>query len=87
MRILVTGANGQLGREMRIVSRDSRDSYIFTDVDELDITDVAAVRRFMDENKVDVVVNCAAYTNVDAAESAEELAEKLLTYTKTFRRC
>ena len=68
MRILVTGANGQLGREMRIVSRDSRDSYIFTDVDELDITDVAAVRRFMDENKVDVVVNCAAYTNVEKAE-------------------
>ena len=75
MRILVTGANGQLGREMRIVSRDSRDSYIFTDVDELDITDVEAVRRFMDENKVDVVVNCAAYTNVEKAEEEEALAE------------
>lgn len=75
MKILVTGANGQLGREMRIVSRDSRDSYIFTDVDELDITDVEAVRRFMDENKVDVVVNCAAYTNVEKAEEEEALAE------------
>lgn len=85
MNILVTGANGQLGNEMRIVSKASADKYIFTDVCEqegnettfLDITDLKAVRQIVEENNVNAIVNCSAYTNVDAAESAEELAEKL----------
>ena len=85
MNILVTGANGQLGNEMRIVSKASADKYIFTDVCEqegnettfLDITDLQAVRQIVEENNVNAVVNCAGYTSVDAAESAGELAEKL----------
>ena len=87
MNILVTGANGQLGNEMRIVSRESADNWIFTDVIGtegqqtviLDITDIEAVRRIVSENNVDAIVNCAAYTNVDAAESNFELAERLNT--------
>lgn len=85
MNILVTGANGQLGNEMRIVSKESQDNYIFTDVVEvegqettiLDITNLDAIRKMVKENDVKVIVNCAAYTNVDAAESNEALAEKL----------
>lgn len=100
MNILVTGANGQLGNEMRIVSKGSVDKYIFTDVmdaseesvtmlkklagddvetatTKLDITGLDAVRTIVKENDVRVIVNCAAYTNVDAAESNEALAEKL----------
>jgi len=77
MNILVTGADGQLGTEMRIVSRCSIDSYIFTDVAELDITDRSAVMDMVERKRIDVVVNCAAFTNVDAAEDAAELAERL----------
>ena len=85
MVILVTGANGQLGMEMRIVAKGSADRYIFTDVNQvegfdteyLDITDLEAVRRFVADNKVEAIVNCAAYTNVDAAETNRALAEKL----------
>jgi len=85
MNILVTGANGQLGREMRIVSKESTDHYIFTDVVEaeglettmLDITDLDDIRNLVKAQDVQVIVNCAAYTNVDAAESNQELAEKL----------
>ena len=85
MNILVTGANGQLGNEMRIVTKGSKDKYIFTDVVEvegqettiLDITNLDAVRSIVKEKNVKVIVNCAAYTNVDAAESNEALAEKL----------
>ena len=85
MVILVTGANGQLGMEMRIVATDSADRYIFTDVNQvegfdteyLDITDLEAIRRFVADNKVEAIVNCAAYTNVDAAETNEALAETL----------
>ena len=84
-KILVTGANGQLGNEMRIIAKNSGDSYIFTDVNQvegvetiyLDITDLDAVRKCVVDNKVDVIVNCAAYTNVDAAETNEVLAEIL----------
>lgn len=83
--ILVTGANGQLGNEMRIIAKNSVDNYIFTDVNQvdgvetifLDITDLDSVRSCVIDNKVDVIVNCAAYTNVDAAETNEALAEKL----------
>ncbi len=82
---MVTGANGQLGNEMRIVSGQTADNYIFTDVVNiegvettlLDITDADAVRRIVKENGVRCIVNCAAYTNVDKAESDEALCRKL----------
>lgn len=102
MTILVTGANGQLGNEMRIVSKGTKDKYIFTDVCEehsesiemlhklagedidtsttnLDITNLDAIRKMVTENKVDAIVNCAAWTNVDGAEEPEkyELVELL----------
>ena len=100
MTILVTGANGQLGKEMRIVSKNSEDSYIFTDVVDaseesiamlkklagddiktdtvhLDITNLDAIRSVVKENDVNVIVNCAAYTNVDAADDHQDLAELL----------
>ena len=85
MNILVTGANGQLGNEMRIIAGDSKDNYIFTDVNQvegiettfLDITDLEAVRHMVSKCQVEAIVNCAAYTNVDAAETNETLAEKL----------
>lgn len=80
MNILVTGANGQLGNEMRIVTNGSKDNYIFTDVVEvdgqkttiLDITDLEAIRKMVRENDVNVVVNCAAWTNVDGAEAPDK---------------
>lgn len=75
--ILVTGANGQLGNEMQIVAQGSEDRYMFTDVAELDITDAEAVEKMIRENRVDVIVNCAAYTNVDKAEEEPALAERL----------
>ena len=76
MNILVTGANGQLGTEMRNISAGAPDRYIFTDVTSLpgvdtvylDITNRDAVRLICDSEQVDVIVNCAAYTNVDKAE-------------------
>lgn len=77
MNILVTGANGQLGNEMRIVAKNSADNYIFTDVAELDITNAAAVEKMVKDNDVNVIVNCAAYTNVDKAEDDREFAEIL----------
>lgn len=77
MNILVTGANGQLGNAMRIASRGSNDKYIFTDVAELDITNAEAVSKMVTDNAVDVIVNCAAYTNVDKAEDDADFAELL----------
>lgn len=100
MNILVTGANGQLGNEMRIVSKESADKYIFTDVmkateesiemlkklvgddintetEYLDITNLADIRSFVRKYNIDAIVNCAAYTNVDAAEDNEGIAELL----------
>lgn len=85
MNILVTGANGQLGNEIRIVTRNSNHNYVFTDVVEtegnvttiLDITDVEAVKAIVKDFDVSVIINCAAYTNVDAAEDNQTLAEKL----------
>lgn len=77
MNILVTGANGQLGNCMRNASKESKDNYIFTDVAELDITDAAAVAGMVKDNDINVIVNCAAYTNVDKAESDAEFAEVL----------
>ena len=77
MNILVTGANGQLGNEMRIVSKGNSDRYIFTDVEELDITNYEAISKCVRDNDIKVVVNCAAYTNVDKAEDDEITAELL----------
>ena len=87
MNILVTGANGQLGNEMRILAKSSSDKYIFTDVNQaegvettyLDITDLEAIRTMVKEHSVNAIVNCAAWTNVDGAEDPEkyELVEKL----------
>ena len=87
MNILVTGANGQLGNEMRIVAKGSTDKYIFTDVSQsegvetvyLDITDPEAVRAMVRDCDVQAIVNCAAWTNVDAAEAPENypIVEKL----------
>ena len=85
MNILVTGANGQLGNEMRIVSKETNDNYTFTDVVEaegvettlLDITDADAIRKIVKEKDIRCIVNCAAYTNVDKAETDEALCRKL----------
>ncbi len=74
-RILVTGANGQLGSEMRKLGAVSPNEYIFTDVAELDITDKAAVMAFAEQTKIDVIVNCAAYNDVNKAEDDEATAE------------
>lgn len=74
-RILVTGANGQLGSEMRKLGSVSPNEYIFTDVQELDITNKQAVMSFVEQNGVNIIVNCAAYTNVDKAEDDEATAE------------
>lgn len=81
MNILVTGANGQLGNEMQLVAKGSTDRYIFTDVCEgyrkLDITDLDAIRREVRENDIQCIVNCAAWTNVDKAETAGGIVETL----------
>ena len=85
MNILVTGANGQLGNEMRIIGSKSADNYVFTDIVAqegsstliLDITDIDAIREMVRAHAIEAIVNCAAYTNVDAAETNYELAEKL----------
>ena len=74
-RVLVTGANGQLGSEMRKLGAVSPNEYIFTDVAELDITNREAVMTFVTENNINIIVNCAAYTNVDKAEDDEATAE------------
>ena len=74
-RILVTGANGQLGSEMRKLGAVSPNEYIFTDIAELDITNKAAVMAFVKNNNIGIIVNCAAYTNVDKAEDDEAMAE------------
>lgn len=100
MNILVTGANGQPGNEMRIVTKGAKDRYIFTDVvdaseesktmlkklagedintdtEHLDITNLTDIRIFVRKYSIDAIVNCAAYTNVDAAEDNERIAELL----------
>ena len=75
MNILITGSNGQLGTEMRNLSTEHPNHrYFFTDVAELDITDKEAVQHFVQTNAIDIIVNCAAYTNVDKAEEDEPTA-------------
>lgn len=79
--ILVTGANGQLGRSIRLLAENhSGHDFLFTDVDTLDITDPAAVQAMVKENRVDWIVNCAAYTAVDRAEDDEALCRRINTY-------
>ena len=76
-RILVTGSNGQLGCEMRRLGAVSPNEYFFTDIAELDITDKAAVEAFVAEHGIEIIVNCAAYTDVDRAEEDEPTAERI----------
>ena len=78
MNILVTGANGQLGNEMQVLARENlQHTYFFTDVQELDICDEQAVYAYVSEHKINIIVNCAAYTAVDKAEDNVELCDKL----------
>ena len=77
MTILVTGGNGQLGCSLRLATAESPNHYIFTDVKELDIASATAVEAFFEREKVDVVVNCAAYTAVDLAEEEEPIADTI----------
>lgn len=77
MKILVTGGNGQLGRSIAAAAAGSPDEYIYTDVTELDITDREQVEKYVASAAPDVIVNCAAYTNVDAAEDDRDLAGRL----------
>lgn len=82
MNILVTGANGQLGNEVQIVSKKSKnDKYFFTDVcegyEKLDITDIAKIRSYVNEHDIRCIINCAAWTNVDKAETAGDIVETL----------
>ena len=78
MNILITGANGQLGNEMRVLSNaHPKHTYFFTDVEELDICDKATVSTFVEQHAIDLIVNCAAYTNVDKAEEDEATAMKI----------
>lgn len=84
MNILVTGANGQLGREMRLLAADSPDHFVFSDLAQselptlpLDITDIEAVRRVVAEHGIDCIVNCAAYTNVEKAETDIDLCRRV----------
>lgn len=78
MNILITGCNGQLGNEIQLLEKENPQHQWFnTDVQELDITNVDAVRLFVQEHQIDGIVNCAAYTAVDKAEDNEELCTKL----------
>ena len=85
MNILITGCNGQLGNEMQLLEQvHSQHTYFNTDVQELDITDQDAIEAFVSEHEIDGIVNCAAYTAVDKAESNEELCQKLNAEAPTY---
>lgn len=77
--ILVTGANGQLGSELKKIGFTALDEVFFTDLAELDITDYAAIVKFIEQYEIDTIINCAAYTSVDKAEEEPELAAKINT--------
>lgn len=88
MRILVTGANGQLGNEMRVLAKENpQHLYYFTDVQELDICNEQAVQNFVAENEIDVIVNCAAYTAVDNAEDNPEQCDRLNNVAPGYLAC
>ena len=78
--ILITGANGQLGYDFQRLFDELKKEYIATDRDELDITDIKKVREFVKNKNITLIINCAAYNNVDKAEDEEELCKKLNTY-------
>ena len=74
MNILITGCNGQLGNEMQLLEKENaQHKYFNTDVAELDITDQQAIEDYVEKNEIDGIVNCAAYTAVDKAETNKEL--------------
>ncbi|MBN2782241.1 MAG: NAD(P)-dependent oxidoreductase, partial [Campylobacterales bacterium] len=75
--ILVTGSNGQVGSEIKELSLNYPYRFYFTDKSELDITDNDALRKFIIQNNIDTIINCAAYTAVDKAENEKELADKI----------
>lgn len=85
MNILITGCNGQLGNEMQLLEKDyPQHKFYNTDVAELDITDQAAIDSFVADNEIDGIVNCAAYTAVDKAESSKELCTSLNTVAPAY---
>ena len=85
MNILITGCNGQLGNEMQRLEKENlQHTYFNTDVAELDITDQAAVEKFVSDNEIDGIVNCAAYTAVDKAEDNKELCTALNTVAPAY---
>ena len=77
MNILITGCNGQLGNEMMLLEKGDSNTYFNTDVAKLDITNAETVAHFVEENQIDGIMNCAAYTAVDKAESDEAFCRKL----------
>lgn len=77
LNILVTGSHGQLGSEIHELSHEYPNTYFFTDKEELDITDAKALGQYIEHNAINAIINCAAYTTVDKAESEEELADKI----------
>ena len=86
-KILITGANGQLGHEMRnALKGNNRFECIFTDVAELDICNAEAVKQIIADNHIDYIVNCAAYTQVDKAEDNAELCKKPKMWSLTRNR-
>lgn len=75
MNVLVTGAKGQLGKCVRDLDKNPDDFYIYTDIEELDICNSQSVKEFIGKNNIEIVINCAAYTNVDKAEEPDELTK------------
>ncbi len=75
--ILVTGAGGQLGSEIRVLAENAGHRFFFTDIADLDISDYSAVDNFVEKNRIDLIINCAAFTQVDRAEEEETLARKI----------
>jgi len=76
-RVLVTGSNGQVGSEIRLLSSNYSDTFLFTDKEKLDITNISDIERFIDKNQIDIIINCGAYTAVDRAEEDEVLADSV----------
>lgn len=77
LNILVTGSNGQVGSEIRELSSNYQYKFYFTDKKELDISNLQDIRKYIIENNIDTIINCAAYTAVDKAEDEKELANKI----------
>lgn len=85
MNILITGCNGQLGNEIKLLEKEyTQHTYFNTDVAELDITDADAIEKFVDENNIDGIINCAAYTAVDKAETDKETCTAINTVAPAY---